>query len=143
MNKIENLAYLFAIVIDCDSKVNVKEINTWYQIVEKRWPEIPKRQAGNALKNSLYSLKSQNQTERINKLEKVLAYLKCNLENSDFDHIAKDLSKIIQADGFISIKELTLAGLLKWKLGLEYKFSLRKFHSLTHYKIFDEYVFSK
>ena len=122
MNKIENLAYLFATVIDCDSKVNIKELNSWYQIVKKRWPEIPKEQAGDALKNSLYSLKSQNQAERINKLEKVLAYLKRNLKSSDFNHIAKDLSSIIQADGFISIEEITLAGLLKWKLGLDINF---------------------
>ena len=123
MNKIENLAYLFATMINSDGKVNIKELNTWYQIVEKRWPEIPEEQAGNALKNSLYSLKSQNQTERINNLEKVLTYLKCNLKRSDLDKIAKDLSKIIQADGFISIEEITLAGLLKWKLGLDINFN--------------------
>ena len=119
MNKIENLAYLFATMIDSDGKVNIKELNTWYQIVEKRWPEIPEEQAGNALKNSLYSLKSQNQTERINNLEKVLTYLKCNLKRSDLDKIAKDLSKMIQADGIISVREINLAGLLKWKLGLD------------------------
>ena len=77
-----------------------------------------KEQAGNALKNSLYSLKSQNQAEKINNLEKVLAYLKCNLKGR-LDNIAKDLSKIIQADGLISIGEINLAGLLKWKLGLD------------------------
>ena len=119
MNKIENLAYLFATMINSDGKVNIKELNTWYQIVEKRWPEIPEEQAGNALKNSLYSLKSQNQTERINNLEKVLTYLKCNLKRSDLDKIAKDLSKMIQADGIISVREINLAGLLKWKLGLD------------------------
>jgi len=119
MNKIENLAYLFATMIDSDGKVNIKELNTWYQIVEKRWPEIPEEQAGNALKNSLYSLKSQNQTERINNLEKVLTYLKCNLKRSDLDKIAKDLSKMIQADGIISVREINLAGLLRWKLGLD------------------------
>ena len=123
MNKIENLAYLFATMMDSDGKVNVKELNTWYEVVEKRWPEVPEEQAGNALKNSLYSLKSQNQTERINNLEKVLTYLKCNLKRSDLDKIAKDLSKIIQADGFISIEEITLAGLLKWKLGLDINFN--------------------
>jgi len=119
MNKIENLAYLFATMIDSDGKVNIKELNTWYQIVEKRWPEVPEEQAGNTLKNSLYSLKSQNQAERINNLEKVLAYLKCNMKRSDLDKIAKDLSKMIQADGIISVGEISLAGLLKWKLGLD------------------------
>ncbi len=123
MNKIENLAYLFAAMMDSDGKVNIKELNSWYQIVEKRWPEIPEEQAGNALKNSLYSLKSQNQTERINNLEKVLTYLKCNLKRSDLDKIAKDLSKMIQADGLISIGEINLAGLLKWKLGLDINFN--------------------
>ena len=53
-------------MVDSDSKVNVAEINCWYQIVKKRWPEVPKEQAGNALKNFLYSLKSQNQVSRIN-----------------------------------------------------------------------------
>ena len=123
MNKIENLAYLFAMMIDSDGKVNVKELNTWNQIVEKRWPGVPVEQAGNALKNSLYSLKSQNQAERINNLEKVLTYLKSNLKRSDLDKIAKDLSKMIQADGLISIGEINLAGLLKWKLGLDINFN--------------------
>ena len=123
MNKIENLAYLFATMIDSDGKVNIKELNTWYQIVEKRWPEVPEEQAGNTLKNSLYSLKSQNQAERINNLEKVLTYLKYNLKKSDLNNIEKDLSKMIQADGLISIKEINLAGLLKWKLGLDINFN--------------------
>ena len=123
MNKIENLAYLFAIMMDSDGKVNIKELNSWYQIVEKRWPEVSEEQAGNAIKNSLYSLKSQNKAERINNLEKVLAYLKCNLKNSDLDNIAQDLSKMIQADGLISIGEINLAGILKWKLGLDINFN--------------------
>ena len=123
MNKIENLAYLFAIMMDSDGKVNIKELNSWYQIVEKRWPEVSKEQAGNAIKNSLYSLKSQNEAERISNLEKVLAYLKCNLKNSDLDNIAQDLSKMIQADGLISIGEINLAGMLKWKLGLDINFN--------------------
>ena len=123
MNEIENLAYLFAVMMDSDGKVNIKEINSWYQIVEKRWPEVSDEQAGNAIKNSIYSLKSQNQVERINNLEKVLAYLKCSLESSDLDNIAKDLSKMIQADGLISIGEINLAGLLKWKLGLDINFN--------------------
>ena len=123
MNKIENLAYLFAIMMDSDGKVNIKELNSWYQIVEKRWPEVSEEQARNAIKNSLYSLKSQNEAERINNLEKVLAYLKCNLKNSDLDNIAQDLSKMIQADGLISIGEINLAGILKWKLGLDINFN--------------------
>ena len=123
MNKIENLAYLFAIMMDSDGKVNVKELNTWYQIVKKRWPEIPKEQAGNALKNSLYYLKSQNHEERVNNLEKVLVYLKRNLKKSDLNNISKDLSNLIQADGLISIGEINLAGLLKWKLGLDINFN--------------------
>tara|TARA_B100000575_G_C22781988_1_gene463402 strand:- start:76 stop:447 length:372 start_codon:yes stop_codon:yes gene_type:complete len=122
MNKIENLAYLFATMMNSDGKVNIKELNSWYQIVAKRWPEVSEKQAGDALKNSLYSLKSQDEAERINNLEKVLEYLKCNLKNSDLDNIAKDLSKIIEADGFISIGEINLAGLLKWKLGLDINF---------------------
>ena len=123
MNKIQNLAYLFATMMDSDGKVNVKELNTWYEIVKKRWPEVSEEIAGNALKNSLYGLKSQNESERINNLEKVLTYLKCNLKNSDLDKIAIDLSKMIQADGLISIGEINLAGLLKWKLGLDINFN--------------------
>ena len=122
MTKIENLAYLFAIMMDSDGKVNVKELNTWYQIVKKRWPEVPVEQAGNALKNSLYNLKSQNHQERIDSLEKVLVYLKNNLKRSDLNNISKDLSKLIQADGLISIGEMNLAGLLKWKIGLDINF---------------------
>ena len=122
MTKIENLAYLFAIMMDSDGKVNVKELNTWYQIVKKRWPEVPLEQAGNALKNSLYNLKSQNHQERIDSLEKVLVYLKNNLKRSDLNNISKDLSKLIQADGLISIGEMNLAGLLKWKIGLDINF---------------------
>ena len=123
MNKIEILAYLFATMMDSDGKVNVKELNAWYEIVEKRWPEIPEKTAKNALKNSLYSLKSQNQSEKIKNLEKIVSYLKCNLKNSDLDKIAKDLSKMIQADGLISAGEISLAGLLKWKLGLDINFN--------------------
>ena len=123
MNKIGNLAYLFATMINSDGKVNTKELNSWYQIVENRWPEVPKQQAGDALKNSLYSLKSQSQVERLNNLEEVLEYLKFNLQKSDLDNLAKDLSKMIQADGLITIEEITLAGLLKWKLGLDISFN--------------------
>ena len=122
MNKIENLAYLFATFMDSDGKVNTKELYSWYQIVEKRWPEVPKEQAGNALKNALYSLKSQNHSERINKLEKVLENLKLNLKKSDLDNLAKDLSTMIQADGIIALGEMNLAGLLKYKLGIAINF---------------------
>ncbi len=123
MNKIENLAYLFAIMMDSDGKVNTKELNSWYQIVEKRWPEIPKEQAGNAIKNALYSLKSQKNADRINNLEKILEYLKYNLKRTDLDNLAIDLSKMIQADGLIALGEINLAGLLKWKLGLDINFN--------------------
>ena len=123
MNRIENFAYLFATMMDSDGRVNVKELHTWNQIIKKRWPEIPEEQAQNALKNSLYNLKSQNHEERINNLEIVLAYLKDNLNRSDLNNIAKDLSKLIQADGLISIGEINLAGLLKWKLGLDINFN--------------------
>ena len=122
MNKIENLAYLFATFMDSDGKVNTKELYSWYQIVEKRWTEVPKEQAGNALKNALYSLKSQNHSERINNLEKVLENLKLNLKKSDLDNLAKDLSIVIQADGIIALGEMNFAGLLKYKLGIDINF---------------------
>ena len=123
MNKIESLAYLFATMMNSDGKVNTKELNSWYQIVENRWPEVPKEQAGNALKNALYSLKSQNHSERINNLEKVLENLKLNLKKSDLDNLAKDLSIVIQADGIIALGEMNLAGLLKYKLGIDINFN--------------------
>ena len=122
MNKIENLAYLFATMMESDGKISTKELNSWYQIVEKRWAEVPKEQAGNALKNSLYSIKTEKHYERINNLEKVLKYLKFSLQKSDLDNLAKDLSTLIQSDGTIATGEINLAGLLKWKLGLDIKF---------------------
>ena len=122
MNEIENLAYLFATMMESDGKVSTKELNSWYQIVEKRWTEVPKEQAGNALKNSLYSIKTEKHYERINNLEKVLKYLKFSLQKSDLDNLAKDLSTVIQSDGTITTGEINLAGLLKWKLGLDIKF---------------------
>ena len=122
MSKIENLAYLFATMMESDGKISTKELNSWYQIVERRWTEVPKEEAGNALKNSLYSLKSQIRSEKINNLEEVLKYLKFNLQKTDLDNLAKDLSKMIQADGTISIGELNLAGLLKLKLGIDINF---------------------
>ena len=123
MSKIENLAYLFATMMESDGKISTKELNSWYQIVERRWTEVPKEEAGNALKNSLYSLKSQIRSEKINNLEEVLKYLKFSLEKSDLDNLAKDLSAVIQADGKITAGEINLAGLLKWKLGLDINFS--------------------
>ena len=50
MNKIENLAYLFATMMDSDGKVNVKELNTWSEIARKRWPEISEEQAEKCFK---------------------------------------------------------------------------------------------
>ena len=122
MNKIESLAYLFATMMESDGKVSTKELNSWYQIVEKSWTEVPKEEAGNALKNSLYILKSQKRSERINDLEEVLKYLKFSLKKTDLDNLAKDLSTLIQADGTIATGEINLAGLLKWKLGIDIKF---------------------
>tara|TARA_B100000900_G_C20365413_1_gene628118 strand:- start:295 stop:666 length:372 start_codon:yes stop_codon:yes gene_type:complete len=123
MKKIEKLAYLFAAIMDSDGKVSIKELNSWYQIVQKRWPEFAKDQAGYILKNALYRLKSQNQKDRINNIEIVLKFLNNNLNRSDLDNLAKDLSKMIQADGLISIEEINLAGLLNWKLGLNIHFN--------------------
>tara|TARA_B100001142_G_C14238521_1_gene618366 strand:- start:288 stop:659 length:372 start_codon:yes stop_codon:yes gene_type:complete len=122
MNKIKNLAYLFATMMESDGKVSTKELNSWYQIVEKRWTNVPKEQAGDALKNSLYSLKSQKRSERIINLEEVLKDLRLDLKKSDLDNLAKDLSELIQADGTIATGEINLAGLLKWKLGLDINF---------------------
>tara|TARA_S200000501_G_C20658990_1_gene670987 strand:+ start:318 stop:689 length:372 start_codon:yes stop_codon:yes gene_type:complete len=122
MNKIENLAYLFATMMESDGKVSIKELNSWYQIVEKRWTEIPKEQAGNAIKISLYSLKSQKKSEKIKNLKKVLKYLKLSLQKSELEKLAEDLSLMIQSDGTIATRELNLAGLLNWKLGLDIKF---------------------
>ena len=122
MNDIENIAYLFATMMDSDGKVSTEELNSWYQIVNKRWIEVPKEQAGNVLKISLYKLKSQKHSERINNLEEVLKDLKFNLQKPELDNLAKDLSKMILADGTISIGELNLAGLLKLKLGLDINF---------------------
>ena len=34
MNKIKNLAYLFATMMESDGKVSTKELNSWYQIEE-------------------------------------------------------------------------------------------------------------
>ena len=123
MKKIENLAYLFATMMESDGKINTKELNSWYQIVEKRWKQVTKEQAGDAIKIALYSLKSQTQSERTNNLEKILKDLKLNLEESELDNLAKDLSAVIKADGQIAIGEINLAGLLKWKLGLDINFN--------------------
>ena len=120
MNRIENFAYLFATMMDSDGRVNVKELHLESNH-KSDGPTLKNRHK--ILKNSLYNLKSQNHEERINNLEIVLAYLKDNLNRSDLNNIAKDLSKLIQADGLISIGEINLAGLLKWKLGLDINFN--------------------
>ena len=44
MNKIENLAYLFATMMDSDGKVNVKELNTWYQIIKSGGQKFLKKE---------------------------------------------------------------------------------------------------
>ena len=123
MNKIENFAYLFAAMMVSDDKVNTKELDSWYRIVEKRWKEVPKEEAGNALKNALYSIKSQDQSERLHNLEKVLKDLKFSLQDTDLNNLAKDLSAVMQSDRIISMGEINLAGLLKWKLGIDINFN--------------------
>ena len=123
MNKIDNFAYLFAVMMESDGKVNIKELDSWYKIVEKRWTEVPKKEAGNAIKNALYIIKSRDQSERLHNLEKVLKDLKSSLQNADLDNLAKDLSAVMQSDGRISMGEINLAGLLKWKLGIDIDFN--------------------
>ena len=70
----------------------------------------------------MYSLKSQKRSERIINLEEVLKDLRLDLKKTDLDNLAKDLSELIQADGTIATGEINLAGLLKWKLGLDINF---------------------
>ena len=123
MNKIDSFAYLFAVMMESDGKVNIKELDSWYKIVEKRWTDVHKEEAGNALKNALYIIKSQDQSERLHNLEKVLKDLKSSLQSADLDNLAKDLSAVMQSDGIISIGEINLAGLLKWKLGIDINFN--------------------
>ena len=96
MNKIDNFAYLFAVMMESDGKVNIKELDSWYKIVEKRWTDVPKEEAGNALKNALYIIKSQDQSERLHNLEKVLKDLKSSLQSADLDNLAKVAADAIE-----------------------------------------------
>ena len=123
MNDIESIAYLYACMMDSDGKIATKELESWSQMVEKRWPEFQKEMAGNILKHTLYRIKSQNNSEKINHIEKVLMELKDNLGKQDINDLAKDLSALIRSDGKISIGEMNLAGLLAWKLGLNINFN--------------------
>ena len=109
-------------MMNSDDKIATTELESWYKMVEKRWPEIPKENAGSILKNTLYRLKSQNELERKNQIDQVLLGLKQNLKKLEIDNLAKDLTLLIQADGKISMGEISLAGLLKWKLGLNINF---------------------
>ena len=58
MKKIDDIAYLYAAMMNSDDKIATIELESWYKMVEKRWPEIPKENAGSILKNTLYRLKS-------------------------------------------------------------------------------------
>ena len=121
MDKVEKLAYLFATMMESDGKVTTSEINSWSQIVKKNWTEVPIDQSVNFLKNALYIIKSQKHSERTKNLEKVLNDLKLLLTKSDINNLANDLYKLMKADGKITTGELTLGGLLNWKLGLNIK----------------------
>ena len=123
MRKIESIAYLYASMMNSDDKIATKELESWYKTARKRWPEVTKEDAGNTLKNTLYFLKSQSSSERINNLEIVLKELKTNLKKTELDNLAKDLSDLILSDGKITIGEINLAGLLRWKLGTDINFN--------------------
>ena len=123
MKKIESIAYLYASMMNSDDKIATKELESWYKTARKRWPEVTKEDAGNTLKNTLYFLKSQSSSERINNLEIVLKELKTNLKKTELDNLAKDLSDLIQSDGKITVGEINLAGLLRWKLGTDINFN--------------------
>ena len=123
MKKIESIAYLYASMMNSDDKIATKELESWYKTARKRWPEVTKEDAGNTLKNTLYFLKSQSSSERINNLEIVLKELKTNLKKTELDNLAKDLSDLIQSDGKITTGEINLAGLLRWKLGTDINFN--------------------
>ena len=84
---------------------------------------MTKEDAGNTLKNTLYFLKSQSSSERINNLEIVLKELKTKLKKTELDNLAKDLSDLIQSDGKITVGEINLAELLRWKLGTDINFN--------------------
>ena len=49
MNDIKSIAYLYASMMDSDGKIATKELESWYQMVEKRWPDFQKEVAGNIL----------------------------------------------------------------------------------------------
>ncbi len=123
MKKIESIAYLYASMMNSDDKIATKELESWYKTARKRWPEVTKEDAGNTLKNTLYFLKSQSSSERINNLEIVLKELKTKLKKTELDNLAKDLSDLIQSDGKITVGEINLAGLLRWKLGTDLNFN--------------------
>ena len=123
MKKIESIAYLYASMMNSDDKIANKELESWYKTARKRWPEVTKEDAGNTLKNTLYFLKSQSSSERINNLEIVLKELKTKLKKTELDNLAKDLSDLIQSDGKITVGEINLAGLLRWKLGTDINFN--------------------
>ena len=123
MKKIESIAYLYASMMNSDDKIATKELESWYKTARKRWPEVTKEDAGNTLKNTLYFLKSQSSSERINNLEIVLKELKTKLKKTELDNLAKDLSDLIQSDGKITVGEINLAGLLRWKLGTDINFN--------------------
>tara|TARA_B100001989_G_C24273815_1_gene332998 strand:+ start:174 stop:545 length:372 start_codon:yes stop_codon:yes gene_type:complete len=123
MKKIESIAYLYASMMNSDDKIATKELESWYKTARKRWPEVTKEDAGNTLKNTLYFLKSQSSSDRINNLEIVLKELKTKLKKTELDNLAKDLSDLIQSDGKITVGEINLAGLLRWKLGTDINFN--------------------
>ena len=123
MKKIESMAYLYESMMNSDDKIATKELESWYKTARKRWPEVTKEDAGNTLKNTLYFLKSQSSSERINNLEIVLKELKTKLKKTELDNLAKDLSDLIQSDGKITVGEINLAGLLRWKLGTDINFN--------------------
>ena len=54
---------------------------------------------------------------------KVGCYVKTNLKKTELDNLAKDLSDLIQSDGKITVGEINLAGLLRWKLGTDINFN--------------------
>ena len=123
MGDIESIAYLYASMMDSDGKIATKELESWHQMVKKRWPEFQKEAAGNILKNTLYRIKSQNNSAKMNQIEKILIELRDNLKKQEINDLAKDLSALIRSDGKISTGEMNLAGLLNWKLGLDINFN--------------------
>ena len=98
MSYIESIAYLYASMMDSDGKITTKELESWHQMVEKRWPEFQKEVAGNTLKNTFYRIKSQNYLEKMNQIEKVMIELRDNLKKQEINDLAKDLSALIKLD---------------------------------------------